>query len=104
MIITDFYFLRAGTRPLKANSKLIVDSNRVLSRSIPLQLLQVIPRRNAKIVQRFRYFELKELAQRDALNLRKSRNALMVRQTFCIFICIRYDHNLIITRRINNVK
>ena len=89
---------------MKANSKLIVDSNRVLSLSISLQLLQVIPRRNAKIIQRFRCFELKELAQCDTLNLRKSRNALMLRQMFRIFICKRYDHDSIITRRINNVK
>lgn len=52
MVVNDFYVLRARRGPAETDAVLIVDSNTVLTLSIPLQSLQPIAGRDLKVSKR----------------------------------------------------
>jgi hypothetical protein len=58
VIIDDLDIHRSVGRPHETNSKLLVDADAVLSRSIVLQRFQAIAGRDTQIVERSRPFQL----------------------------------------------
>ncbi len=51
MVIGYFYIEGIAVAPHEAHAELIVDSNAVLSRSVPAQLLQPVAGRDSQIFQ-----------------------------------------------------
>ena len=54
MIVDNLNVMNVSLSPAKADSPLVVDVNAVLPFAISRKLLQVVARRNSKIVERFR--------------------------------------------------
>jgi len=65
MIVYDFHVFRASTRPTKAYSPLIVDSDRVLAFPIRFQRFKPVRWRNSQSVEREGCIQHTELAARD---------------------------------------
>src|SRR5579859_2348632 len=61
MIIGNFDLVRVALAPNEANAKLVVDADAMLSASVTPQLLQTVAGRAAKIVQRHRRVQQKQL-------------------------------------------
>jgi hypothetical protein len=64
VVIDDLHIFRAYIGPSKANTPLIVDSNAVLARTLALECLQAITRRNIQVTQPARDFKLPQFAPR----------------------------------------
>lgn len=75
MIICDFNITRTSRCPFEAEVILVADANGVLTSSRTLQLLKVITWRYAQILQAFGDVKLCELAQCNAFECCKFRNA-----------------------------
>lgn len=69
MIIDNLNIARVFSFPPKTQPVLIVDSNTVLPRAITFQRLKAVSRWDAQIAQLTRAMQLRELPQRDTLNL-----------------------------------
>jgi hypothetical protein len=73
MVVADFHIVGVLSLPAEADAPLVVDTDRVLSRSVSSKRLQTITGWHSKIVQRARSVQLHELPQGDTLDLgRKS--------------------------------
>jgi hypothetical protein len=70
VVVHDLDVFGVGTRPAKADPKLIVHANAPLAGAITLQLLQPVRGRRAQILDAPRELDLLELAQRRALDTR----------------------------------
>jgi hypothetical protein len=71
----------------------------VLAGAVPLERLESIARRNAKVIQPAGDLQLPKLAARDGLNVRESRDARSVHKRLGIRIPKRHDHVLNPARR-----
>jgi len=104
MVINNFDIFRTSLGPTEANPELPVDSNAVLTLAITMQRLQHIAGRYFKIIQLTCSLELPNLPQGNALEIDKASNAATACQLLGILTLKRYDHGLMMTQRVNNVK
>jgi len=104
MVINNFDIFRTSLGPVEANPELPVDPNAVLTLAITMQRLQQIAGRYFKIIQLTCSLELPNLPQGNALEIDKASNAATACQLLGILTLKRYDHGLMMTQRVNNVK
>ena len=71
MIVDNFDLLRTSVRPLKYDSPLIVNANRVLSREIAPQCFQAVSRRGGEVARQDGAVELYQLAASDLCDIRR---------------------------------
>jgi hypothetical protein len=64
MIVCDFDFISVIILPDKTDSVLIVNTDAVLALAIAFELLQAIPRRDSKILERPRGVKHQQLSER----------------------------------------
>ena len=69
VVIDDLDIGGAIFRPNEAQAPLLIDPDTVLTFSIILQCFQVVARRNLKVIQSDRPFQLCKLAQSRAFNV-----------------------------------
>jgi hypothetical protein len=65
VVIDDLHIFSTCVHPPKANTPLVVDSYAVLVRTLALESLQAIARRNLQVIQPASDFKLPQLAPRD---------------------------------------
>src|SRR5882757_2366359 len=83
MIVDDFDVLRSCTRPAKADSPLVVDADRMLSRPVVFQSLKTVGRWDPQCAKRRRGMQHPELATCDRKYVgRKAFRALPVKHRF----------------------
>jgi hypothetical protein len=82
MIIYDFDFGRAGGRPYEADTKLVVDTDTVLTLAAPLKCLKAVSRWDTEIVEMAGDLQLPQLAAGDRFNLNEPSHADALRQRF----------------------
>ena len=68
MIVHDLDITCAGSRPAKADSKLVIDANTVLSGPVTLEFLEAISRRDTKVCKHARDLQLTQLPSGHGLN------------------------------------
>jgi hypothetical protein len=71
MVIHYLNVVRIFAPPPKANSILVVDPDAVLPGAVAFQPLQAVARRHLQIAPLARTIQLRQLAKRHALNLRR---------------------------------
>lgn len=71
MIVDNFDLLRTSVCPLKYDSPLIVNANRVLSREIAPQCFQAVSRRGGEVAQQDGAVELYQLATSGLCDVRR---------------------------------
>lgn len=71
MVIHNFHLMRVFTLPLETNAPLLIDANAMLAGAIAFERLQAVARGQRQIPQRPRAMNLRQLAERHALNLRR---------------------------------
>jgi hypothetical protein len=84
MVIDYFNILSGIINPAKAYTKLIVDSNAVLSRAIPLEQLQVIPWRIPKVIQALCSMNHFQLSPCNASNRTKLLRRSILKELSCL--------------------
>lgn len=92
MVVYNLNSLSACIDPTKANAPLIVDADAVLSPSLPLQCLEAIAGRNAKIFKVTGDLKLPQLASRNDGYVYKSPDALTPGQGLRVGALERSDH------------
>jgi hypothetical protein len=100
MIINDFDISGFVIDPFKANAPLIVDSDAVLSGSVPLQFFKMIARRSQQILQIHGIIQVDQFTPGSVLNLLEQlcgNNAQKYLPR--LFGSKRFNHNTIISRR-----
>lgn len=104
MIVHDLDVGWTGGRPAKANSKLIVHADAMLSGAVTCQGFQTIARRNSKILEKRRDLQLPKLAPRGGLHIHEPTNAPAGCQCFGVGVTEGDDHRRIVTRYVIIVK
>ena len=104
MVVNDFDIFRTNLGPAEANPELLVNSNAVLALAITMQWLQHIAGRYFKIIQFACHLKLPNFPQSHSLKIDEAPDAATVCQVLGILTLERYDHGLILTRLVNNVK
>lgn len=92
MVVDDLNALGACIDPTEANAPLIIDADAVLSQALPLQCLEAIAWRNAKIIKATSDLKLPQLTSRDDCYVNKSPDALTLRQCLRVGAPERSDH------------
>ena len=92
MVVNDLNVLGACIDPTEANAPLIVDADTVLSSAVPLQCLEAIARRNAKIIKATSDLKLPQLASRNGGYVHKSPDPLTLGQCLRVGALERSDH------------
>lgn len=93
MIVRDFDIGRPRRRPSKANAKLIVYADAVLSGPISAQQFQPIAWRDSQVLQCSGDLQLSEFAPRDRRDAHKPLDPISLGQSFGIGILERDDHS-----------
>jgi hypothetical protein len=104
VIIDNLHICRTGDRPAEAYAILIVNPDTVLARAIALQRFKTVSGRHPKVAQSTGNLQLSKLAPRNVLNALEPPDVPSCRQRFRIGIAVGYDHRLILTQRMINVK
>jgi len=84
--------MRIVTSPPEAKAELVIDPNRMLSRPIAFQGLEMIARRYPKVAQAACDFELPQLASGRSLDIREASDPLTFGYRLGVFIPKRGDH------------
>lgn len=93
MIVNDLDLVRIPIRPPKAGSPLIVDANTMLPGATAFELLESIPGRHPKIIQRFSRVHGDQFAQHRSQEVGGiAPNALALEQGFGIPVGEALDH------------
>lgn len=71
MVIHNFNVKSVAVLPVETDPPLVVDANAELTGAVPFEQFQTVPRRQAQIGQLARAMKLRELAEGNALNLRR---------------------------------
>jgi hypothetical protein len=69
MIIDNLYLKDIAISPFETDAPLLIDPNTVLPRSVAVQLLQAIGRRNPQVVERHCPIEHPQFPQRQLLDI-----------------------------------
>lgn len=88
MIVNNFDVFCESVRPAKADSPLIIDANAVLTGTIALERLKVIPGRNFQILKTISDFELSEFSPGNLGNIHKSLYTLALIECLRVFTFI----------------
>jgi hypothetical protein len=104
MIIDDLDVFSAFVRPTETHAELIVYADAMLSFPIPSEGFQTIAGRHPQIIQSTGDFKLTQFAPRDRRDIRKSFDRLSFRNSPRVGALGRFDHPLIVTRYVINVK
>jgi hypothetical protein len=86
VVIHDLDILRAGGRPTKAHSKLIVAANAVLPCAVSLERLQSVTGRHAQVIKSACDLQLADLATRNCLNAREPPHATPASECFSVAV------------------
>lgn len=100
VIIHDLDALSPRVCPMKAQSELVVYSDTMLARAIPLQGLQAISRRYSEILQAGSDLKLSKLASGHSCDVGEPCDAVAPRKSLCIDALERPDHALTVTCRV----
>ena len=73
MVITDLHVVCVAVDKAKADSPLIVDSDRMLSLPVILECVETIPRRHLQVVQARRKIDVLKLARGSPGDIRGNR-------------------------------
>ena len=92
VVINDFDFGRTRPSPSETDTKLVVNPNTVLSRTIALERLQSVAWRYAQVAELTGNLKLPKLAARDGCDTRKPACAAPAGQCFRIGIPKRDNH------------
>lgn len=71
MIIRDFYIVGIAIEKTKANAPLIVDGDRVLSLTVPFELMKSISRRKLQVIQGSSQIDILQLSDRSSSDVRR---------------------------------
>ena len=104
MIIDDLHIFRPGSGPAEADAELVVDADAVLSSAIALERFEAVAGGHSKVFQPPGDLQLPELPPRDRLDLREAPDPSTVCQGLGVGASKRYDHFLIVSRRVTIVK
>jgi hypothetical protein len=104
MIVHDFDVLSTGIGPSETHSELIVDPDAVLSFPVAYKGFQTIPGWNAKVSQPTGNLKLTQLAAGYRGNIGKTLYRIASSQRFRVGTPKGFDHGLIITHCVINVK
>ena len=105
MVVNDLHFEGIAAFPAKTDPPLIVDPDTVLTLPIPRQLLNAIARWHPQIGQRISSVENEEFLQCGPVNiLRELFRAFATENLLGLRVFEAPNHNIIIMRRVNNVK
>ena len=84
MVIGDFHFMGIAAAPHEAYPPPVIDADAMLPRAVARQLFQPIARRDAKELQIGRRVQLKQFAERDAVDIRReSARPFSFKELFC---------------------
>ena len=93
MVVYDLDIVRIAIRPSEANPPLIVDPNAVLAGTIAFELLQPVPRWNAKVIEGFGSIDHSQLAEHGALHIgRIAADALAPEESLRVPVAKAPDH------------
>ena len=99
MIIDDFDILSAGIGPSETHPELVIDPDAVLSFPVTFKSLQMIPGRDAKVLQPSGDFQLSKLTPRSTVaSSRKPLYRIALGQSLRIGTPEGLNHGIIITR------
>ena len=84
MIVRDLDIERTIAAPTETDAELIIDPDRMLTRSISLQSLETIARRNTEILEADRDFQLPEFSPRYRFNIYEAFDPRSSRQVFSL--------------------
>jgi len=94
VIVYDFDIMRRAVFPAKAHPPLLIDTNAMVPSPIALELLEAIPKRHPKFIQRDCGIEQQQLAEHDAPQCGwKSPHRLSIKQSFSIAVGETGDHD-----------
>jgi len=96
VIVNDLDVFSAGALPAKTDPELVVHSNAPLPRAVALQKLEPVRRGRAHVFDASRQVQLLKLAQRRALDVRESGDALEAEQGRSVGALERPDRNVLI--------
>jgi hypothetical protein len=98
MIVDALDLVSVAGTPSKTDPPLVVNSNAVLALPIAGEFLESVSWRNAKISQRLRVVQHRELPTRDVLDAPKPRAALAVKERLGVFAPERPYHRAMVLR------
>ena len=105
MIICDLHIIRISRPPSKTDTPLVVNANAVLAFPVSFERFQSVSKRNTKIVDTDCRIQHDQFSSCYVLNFpRKFFWNTPIENPFCLFIAKRFDHSIIITYCVNNVK
>jgi len=85
MVIGYFYMFRAGIRPAKADTPLVVNTNAVLTGAVTGKGFKAIAGRYPQIIKTRGDFKLSKLAPRNLSDVLKPADSYAPRERFSIF-------------------
>jgi hypothetical protein len=91
VVIDNLYLVSVPFPPFKANTPLIVDTNRVLPVAVICQRLKAIGGRNSQIRKAERTIDHLELALRRAFDIDETPNAIPAGKLLCVTTPERRD-------------
>lgn len=93
MVVDDLDVVRVPGSPAETDPPLLVDTNAVLPRPIPFQLLQAVAGRDTKVIEHRSGIEHSELPENDLLDLRTQlANGVAVKKTLSVVVPEALDH------------
>src|SRR2546422_2011497 len=99
VVVDDFNFVGITISPREADSPPIVHTDRVLSDSIPRQLLETIPRGDAQVLERLRRVDDHELSLSHSLRFqREPSHSLPGKDSLCIPIPEASNHSIMLAK------
>lgn len=93
MIVNDLNVPRSFSRPYKTDSKLVIDTNAVLARTIFFKPLQPVSWRNAEIVKHSCAIEHRQLPHCNGLNIDEPLDPLAFEETLRVCASKGYDRH-----------
>ncbi len=86
MVIDNFNVVNAVIGPAEADSELIVNSNAMLTLTVPFQRFELISRRNLKVLQFFDHIKLNQLADGCTSDSSKAPALLSFKELLRVFV------------------
>jgi len=104
MIVHDFNIIGISCFPHKAKTPLVIDSHRMLTAAISMQLLESVARRSVEIAQFRRTIQLTEFSASNVLDGLKSPAGLAFVKQLSLSTTKRLDHKFMLYRTTFNVN
>ena len=94
MVVNDLNVHWPFAGPHEADTKLVIDPNAVLTRSVSNESLQSVPRRDPEILERRCPIEHREFAHRDGLDVDEALDPLATEQILCFWAGKGHDGHI----------